>query len=356
MKIVILGSSLTWGGTHAAAFRSLIKGLYKRGHKILFLERDNPRYANNRDFSPSYYCNIKLYKSLSELKEQYQKIIGIADLAIVGSGIPQGAETGDWVLQHARGVKVFYDLDTPSTLENIEKNNYEYVHPGQIPKYDMYLTSSGGQILNIISNRYGSPNVRPLYYSVDPDIFYPEKNQKKWDLGYMGAYNEALKPRLTEMLTDVAGIFKKGKFVIAGPAYPETFELPVNVERIEHLSPISYRLFYSKQRFGLNITRHEMVSMGHAPGIKLLEAAACAVPVISDFWDGIEDFFQIGHEILIARTAFDVIEYLKNMPDEERIRIGQNARKRVLNAHTGETRAVELELYVMGFQVKNMVV
>ena len=51
MNIVIIGLSITssWGNGHATTYRSLIKGLRKRGHKVHFLERDVPWYANQRD-------------------------------------------------------------------------------------------------------------------------------------------------------------------------------------------------------------------------------------------------------------------------------------------------------------------
>ena len=44
MKIVILGLSITssWGNGHATTYRSLMRELVRRGHDVLFLERDQP--------------------------------------------------------------------------------------------------------------------------------------------------------------------------------------------------------------------------------------------------------------------------------------------------------------------------
>ena len=49
--IVILGLTVTssWGNGHATTWRSLIRGLAARGHRILFLERNAFWYAENRD-------------------------------------------------------------------------------------------------------------------------------------------------------------------------------------------------------------------------------------------------------------------------------------------------------------------
>ena len=51
MRIVILGLSITssWGNGHATTYRALMRELARRGHEVLFLERDRPWYAANRD-------------------------------------------------------------------------------------------------------------------------------------------------------------------------------------------------------------------------------------------------------------------------------------------------------------------
>jgi Uncharacterized protein conserved in bacteria len=46
-----------------------------------------------------------------------------------------------------------------------------------------------------------------------------------------------------------------------------------------------------------------MVHAGYSPSVRLFEAAACGVPVISDYWDGLGELFRIGEEILVARTG-----------------------------------------------------
>jgi spore maturation protein CgeB len=138
-----------------------------------------------------------------------------------------------------------------------------------------------------------------------------------------------------------------GKFVVAGPQYPVDIRWPENVERIEHLPPAEHRNFYNAQRFTLNITRADMVRAGYSPSVRLFEAAACGVPVISDYWDGLDTLFKIGEEILVARSPEDTITYLRDVPEEERREIGRRARARVLSGHTAAHRAAELESYIL---------
>jgi spore maturation protein CgeB len=97
-----------------------------------------------------------------------------------------------------------------------------------------------------------------------------------------------------------------------------------------------------------------MIGMGYSPSVRLFEAAACKVPVISDYWEGLDRFFREGREILIARSAADTIRYLKELTEKERRVIAENARGRVLSEHTGEHRAGELEEYVLELQEKDV--
>jgi spore maturation protein CgeB len=118
------------------------------------------------------------------------------------------------------------------------------------------------------------------------------------------------------------------------------------VKRIEHLPPAEHRRFYNSQRFALNVTRAEMIRAGWSPSVRLFEAAACGVPIISDDWDGLGDLFAIDSEILIARSTNDVLRYLRDVDEDERRAMGLRARARVLRDHTAAHRAKELESYV----------
>jgi spore maturation protein CgeB len=90
-----------------------------------------------------------------------------------------------------------------------------------------------------------------------------------------------------------------------------------------------------------------MVRWGHSPSVRLFEAAACGVPIISDDWPGIETLLEPGKEILLARDTADTLRYLRELPEAERVRIGARARARVLASHTAAHRAMELEGYVV---------
>ncbi len=347
LDIVILGLSITssWGNGHATTFRGLIRELDKKGHRVTFLERDVPWYASNRDLPNPPFCKTILYSSLEELKEQYADLIQQADLVIVGSYVPEGVAVGEFVTSIAEGVTAFYDIDTPVTLAKLERGDFEYLHPSLIPKYQLYLSFTGGPTLQRIEQQYGSPAARAFYCSFDPELYYPEQMPVKWNLGYLGTYSDDRQPPLKRLMLDAAHQLDDKHFVVAGPQYPQSIQWGANVERIEHLPPSEHRAFYNSQRFTMNITRADMIKAGYSPSVRLFEAAACGTPIISDYWDGIESIFEIGTEILISKSAEDTVSYLTNIREEERKAIGEKARQKVLNYHTAAHRASELEMY-----------
>ncbi len=169
----------------------------------------------------------------------------------------------------------------------------------------------------------------------------------RWNLGYMGTYSDDRQPTLENLLLEPARQWKDGRFVVAGPQYPDTIAWPDNVDRIEHLPPSEHRSFYNSQLFTLNVTRADMIRAGYSPSVRLFEAAASSTPIISDYWQGIETIFEIGKDILIASSPQEVLQYLQEMPEAERRAIGQNARTRVLAEHTAAHRAAQLEHYVL---------
>ncbi|MBN6149434.1 glycosyltransferase [Xanthomonas sp. AmX2] len=346
--IVILGLSLrsSWGNGHATTFRALVDALQAQGDRVLFLERDVPWYADNQDAAHELPCEPALYASLDELHDRYADAVAAADLVIVGSYVPDGIAVGAWAQRTARGVVAFYDIDTPVTLAALERGRCEYLSPALIPRYDLYLSFTGGPTLQRLEQRYGAPRALPLYCAFDPARYYPQAQPAQHDLGYMGTYSDDRQPVLERLLLQPARDWRDGRFVVAGPMYPPTIEWPGNVERIEHLPPARHRDFYNRQRFTLNVTRADMVAAGWSPSVRLFEAAACATPIISDAWDGLEELFEPGKEILIARSAEQVVGWLRDMPEAQRQAIGQGARRRVLAEHTAAHRAQALRHYL----------
>jgi spore maturation protein CgeB len=349
MKIVFCGLSITssWGNGHATNYRALVRELSARGHAVLFLERDKPWYAAQRDLPEPPWGRTELYGSLEEL-EQYAEDVAAADLVVIGSYVPEGVAVAAWVLERAGGAVAFYDIDTPVTLGKLRRGDAEYLSPELVGRFDFYLSFTGGPTLQLLEAEFGARRALPFYCLVDPESYRPLQRMPQWDLGYLGTYSDDRQPILERLLIEPARALPDCEFAVAGPQYPEAIEWPENVERIEHVAPADHLGFYAAQRFTLNVTRAEMRATGWSPSVRLFEAAACAVPVISDRWDGLDQIFAPGEEILIADSPADVVRYLRETGEDKRLALGERARARVLAEHTAERRCELLEAEVAG--------
>ncbi|MEX2670978.1 MAG: glycosyltransferase [Phycisphaeraceae bacterium] len=345
LNIVVLGLSMTssWGNGHATIYRALVKSLIKRQHRVLFLERDMPWYASARDAPPSAVGPVRLYDSLDDLITQYAERVRSADLVIVGSFVPDGHAVGRWVNDTAEGFTAFYDIDTPVTLAAMEKNSCDYLDAELLRRFSIYLSFTGGPTVHHLRQRWGAAMAKAFYCCVDVDAYPPAVVPSQWDLGYMGTYSDDRQPKLEKLLIEPARKWPEGRFVVAGPQYPEKVDWPDSVERVDHLAPPDHPEFYHEQRFTLNLTRSDMVRAGYSPSVRLFEAAACGTPIISDWWEGLDQFFEPDTEILIADDTDDVLRYLRRFSEDDRRQMAHRARQRVLREHSSDVRAVELE-------------
>ncbi|TYL89134.1 glycosyltransferase [Bradyrhizobium rifense] len=348
LNIVVIGLSVTssWGNGHATTYRALIEALAQRGHHVTFLERDVSWYRNHRDLVKPSGWNVSLYESLSDIPRRFGQLIRAANLVIIGSFVPDGIAISEWVTSQAQGITAFYDIDTPVTLSRLE-GGVDYLSAAMIPRFDLYLSFSGGPVPQMIEEKYGSPFARALYCSADTRLYTPQQAEPKWSLGYLGTYSDDRQPTLEQLLIAPARSLTSEQFVVAGAQYPESIVWPDNVSRIEHLTPQQHPMFYSEQRFTLNATRADMRALGFSPSVRMFEAAACGTPIISDRWPGIETIFKPSQEILLVSKPQDVFEILRDMTDERRRTIAANARKRVLAEHTSYHRAEQLETYYL---------
>jgi len=348
LDIVVIGLSVTssWGNGHATTYRALLEALAQRGHRVTFLERDMPWYRSHRDLAKPANWTVKLYSELADVPRLFGAQIRRANLVILGSYVPDGIAIAEWVTTNAQGVTGFYDIDTPVTLAGLE-GGLDYMSAAMIPRFDLYLSFSGGPIPGMIEDAYGSPMARALYCSADIGLYRPQAAAPKWALGYLGTYSDDRQPQLEKLLLAPARALESERFVVAGSKYPEDLVWPRNVERIEHLAPREHPPFYARQRFTLNATRADMRALGFSPSVRLFEAAACGSPIISDRWPGIETIFAPSSEILLASRPEEVIEILRDLPEERRRSIAEQARQRIFREHTPDHRARQLETYYL---------
>jgi spore maturation protein CgeB len=347
MKLVIFGLTISssWGNGHATLWRGLCRALAKRGHQIVFFERDVSYYAAHRDLAEMTGLKLVLYTDWTDVRPVARMQLAGADAGMVTSYCPDGIAASSLLFASPAQLKVFYDLDTPITLECFRKGRaLSYIGPGQLRDFDLVLSYTGGAALEELKTVLGARRVVPLYGSVDPEAHRPIPPVPAYcaDLSYLGTYAEDRQAALNMLFIGAARRLPRQRFVIAGAQYPEEFPWTDNVFFVRHLPPSEHSSFYCSSKLTLNVTRRAMAEMGYCPSGRLFEAAACGTPILSDWWQGLDDFFELGSEIIVARNTDDSIKALEMSPGQLAA-VARAARERTLAEHTAERRALELE-------------
>lgn len=346
MRLVIFGLTVSssWGNGHATIWRGLCRALARRGHQVTFFEHDVPYYAAHRDLQHADSYQLILYSEWKDIEAYARVAVAAADSAIVTSYCPDALAAADLILDSSAPVRVFYDLDTPVTLEKLRlEGSVDYIPPYGLEPFDLVLSYAGGRALDELREHLGARRVAALYGSVDPEVHKPATSDTQYhsDLSYLGTYAADRQPALEQLFLEPARRSPAKRFLVGGALYPQDFPWSENVSFVSHVPPPQHPAFYSSSKLTLSVTRAAMAQMGYCPSGRLFEAAACDTPVLSDSWQGLEEFFEPGREILVASSADDVEEFLALSPEELRS-IGCAARERVLAEHTADHRSQQL--------------
>jgi spore maturation protein CgeB len=347
MRFVIFGLTVSssWGNGHATLWRGLWRALARRGHHIVFFERDAPWYASNRDLVELPGGELVLYADWDEVLPRARRELQDADVAMVTSYCPDGISATQLIGDAPAAVKVFYDMDTPVTLENLHAGReVAYIGPRGLRDFDLVLSYTGGPALDDLRSLLGARRVDTLYGHVDPQVHQrvPTVPGYECSLSYLGTYAADRQAALEALFIEPARQRPGDEFVIGGAQYPAEFPWTKNIRFVRHLPPQEHPAFFSSSRLTLSVTRRAMAQNGWCPSGRLFEAAACGTPVLSDWWEGLDEFFVPGREVVVARNTADAIDALE-LSDAEVARIARDARERVLAQHTSDQRALQLE-------------
>lgn len=346
MKLVIFGLTVSssWGNGHATIWRGLCGALAGQGHEIKFFERDVSYYAQHRDLNWGNSYELILYPSWDEIADRARDAVKHADCAVVTSYCPDARAAADLILDTPVAIRIFYDLDTPVTLDRLRAGeDVEYVPSYGLEPFDLVLSYTGGPALDELRTRLAARRVAPLYGSVDPFLHQPRPPKERYraNLSYLGTYASDRQSKLQDLFIEPARRSPDKRFVLGGAMYPVEFPWTNNIWFVRHVAPPEHPAFYCSSDLTLSVTRAAMAEMGYCPSGRLFEAAACGTPIVSDYWPGLENFFEPDREILVVSNA-DEVQAALSLTKNELQQIGEAGRRRVLAEHTANHRGLEL--------------
>jgi spore maturation protein CgeB len=349
MEIAFFGSSLVsayWNGA-ATYYRGLVRSLHGRGHRITFYEPDAYDRQKHRDIEDPDWARVVVYSA--EGTNHVQRCLDAArgaDLIVKTSGVgvfDHLLEAGVLELKRASNTVVFWDVDAPATLDRVNSDPDDAFRP-LIPKYDLILTYGGGDPVARAYRELGARGCIPIYNALDPQTHHPVPPDERFaaDLGFLGNRLPDRERRVEQFFLEPAARLPQRRFLLGGNGWQDKPK-PANVNDIGHVYTREHNAFNCTPLAVLNISRDSMARYGFSPATRVFEAAGAGACLMTDWFEGVETFFEPEKEILVARDGNEVAEGLAGLSPERARQIGQAALKRVLADHTYDHRAARVE-------------
>jgi spore maturation protein CgeB len=349
MKIAFFGSSILssyWNGA-ATYYRGIIRALHRMGHSITFYEPDAFDRQAHLDMAAPDWVKVVVYANSSKAALQQVESAREADWVIKASGVgvfDDLLEKAVLEMRRPSQMVSFWDVDAPATLDRVQHLPDEPFGK-LIPQFDMILTYGGGKPVVDAYKRCGARACYPVYNGFDAYTHCPVEPQREFraDLSFLGNRLPDREERVEEFFFKPAAALPVKSFLLAGNGWNDKARSP-NVNYVGHLYCSDHNAFNCSALAVLNVNRESMARYGFSPATRVFEAAGAAACIISDYWVGIDQFFEPGAEILVVNNGEEVVETIRSLTPALARSIGQAAFRRATRDHTYLKRAKTLEL------------
>lgn len=348
MKIAFYGSSLVssyWNGA-ATYYRGLLFDLAQRGHEITFYEPDAYDRQLHRDIEPPSWARSVVYPATVDAARGVLAEARAADVVVKASGVGVfDDELLAGVVANARpgAIRIFWDVDAAATLDEMRGQD---MHPlrAALGEFDLVFTYGGGPPVVNAYEGFGARRCVPIYNALDPATHHPVPPDGRFaaDLGFLANRLPDREARVEEFFLRAAASRPDGRFLLGGNGWDDK-PMTGNVSRVGHVGTGDHNAFNCTPLAVLNVARDSMAHIGFSPATRVFEAAGAGACLITDAWEGIEQFLQPDTEVLVARDGQDVAEHLSALTPERARAIGQAALERVRRDHTYALRGAEVD-------------
>lgn len=348
LTIAFFASSLVssyWNGA-ATYYRGLVRALNRLGHRVTFYEPDAWERQAHRDMPDPEWATVVVYPPTESAALRCLEAAAGADIVVKASGVGvfDGLLEAEVLrLKGERTQVVFWDVDAPATLERIALNPDDPFRE-LVPRYDLVLTYGGGEPIVRGYRAFGARGCVPVYNALDPETHFPVRPDPRLeaDLSFLGNRLPDRENRVDEFFLEVAAALPGRKFLLAGSGWDDK-PRSGNVAYLGHLGTRDHNAFNSSPLAVLNVSRASMARNGYSPATRVFEAAGAAACIVTDQWEGIEQFFEPEREILVAGCGEEVAAIVDRLTPQEAQAVGSRALARVRAEHTYAHRARQFE-------------
>lgn len=346
MNILVFGSSITssyWNGA-ATYYRGIYKYLARLGNRIVFAEPDAYRRQQHRDAGDFSYVESLVYEPGSGVETVLQRAWS-ADIIIKHSGMGVDDELLEQRLLEflPNSLVVYWDVDAPATIARLTDNPHDPLLRA-IPQYDAIFTYGGGPAIRDAYLRLGARAYYSIYNGLDPETHHPvpPAADLACDVAFLGNRLPDREARVEELFLEAAALAPDKAFLLGGEGWGDK-ALPANVRYIGHVPTAQHNRVNCSAGMVMNINRSSMADYGYAPPTRIFEVAGAGACLLCDHWPGIADCFEPSREILVIRTARDVVDALSRYDADARRGIGNAFHCRALRDHTYVQRAEQTQ-------------
>ena len=344
-----------WNNGNAHFLRGLLRALRNAGHDVTAFEpeaewsidnlREESRGAESLDQFMEIYSDldVQTYGSgeFGALDLWRQRLRGVQVVILHEWNPPELAA----LLLELRG-ELHYRLLFHDTHHRASSSPESFAALG-LERFDGVL-AFGEALRQIYRERFGLQKVWTLHEAADTTVFHPAPGKvQEQDVVWIGNWGEGERAEeIREYLVrPAAGLHARVK--VFGVRYPQdglkTLE-SAGIEYGGYLPNLDAPAVYAESKLTLHVPRQQYSAvMKGIPTIRVFEALACGIPLLSAPWEDSEGLFRAGDFIFVDSGAAMLREMQRLLADPAAA-AAQAARglETVLERHTCAHRAQEL--------------
>ena len=348
-----------WNNGNAHFLRGLLRSLGQCGHDVEIFEpedgwsvtnlRDEERGAESlRQFEDVYPdLHVSTYSSMDvcgvEAKRRWREVLREKEIVILHEWNPP--ELAHCLLESREelGFKMLFH-DT----HHRASSSPEQIRLFGTDRFDGVIAF--GEVLRAIyRERFNIQRVWTLHEAADTTVFKPLPNAaKQRDVVWIGNWGDDERSlEICQFLLRPAEELRQYRFAIYGVRYPPDALRALENAGVEYggyLPNLDGPMTYAAARVTMHIPRQQYAgAMTGIPTIRVFEALACGIPLISAPWVDAEGLFRQG-DFRWVRNTRESVAAIEDLLSDEQAAADQAARglETVLARHTCLHRAQEL--------------
>jgi len=345
-----------WNHGNAHFLRGLIRNLQRMGHHVIALEEQGNWSLSNllRDHGPeplrefdrrfpfidrrSYYLNGRL-----TLRSWLSDLLSEVDVCLVHEWNANDLIKAIGETAARLGVvSLFHDTHHRSLTEP------DRVHELGLDAYSAVL-AYGPTIADIYRVNTDGPAIELFHEGADIDLFHPLPRPKDCDVVFVGNWGDEDRNQATwDYFIGPCRRLPDLSFALFGVRYPPEVLAALQEAGVHWRGWLPNYLapeVYAASRLTLHIPRREYVESLHGtPTIRVFEALACGVPLVSAGWRDDSGLFEEGRDYLAVDSPSQMVEALRWLASDQQAReaLGSKGRATILQHHTCRHRAEQL--------------